>query len=497
VAVPQDEEKGVIFHPKQLVSSFAKEGMVCALYEPTEDFPIGKDSEVFNLCDRADVVVFDWDLFNQDGQNLLPLISNLVNESLNSVPHQVRLFVIYTATPDLSLVHSKIENHLSIKNNEIDSDSDRLTLKIFATQIIVRGKKDVPSRTEENKAFEIAEIDLAQKVIDVFAEMNRGLLPSYALHGMSAVRRNSKKILDRFHSDMDGAFLLHRALCFEDQDAFEQLPELLSEEVLAVILDEQISADTMKEISKDTARTLRLNISNIENCKNINGQSLSRTEAEKCVRNYLGAGLPAIKAEFKLPKDHVKKIHTALDCHNTNAEKKLAELFSIRTQYHGAKPPTLGFGTVVRKKKNSSWEYSFCLMPICDGIRLKHGKDPNTNKYKRTSFPFWTLTPVGNGVKGKGIVVLPNMDSYIELLSFGKPRDKLWVDTFVQGKSGTVTARNHTKNKSFWFHGEKAKFQWVAQLKPEHAQRIAHDIGQSLSRVGVVEAEWLRLLTEP
>ena len=37
--------------------------------------------------------------------------------------------------------------------------------------------------------------------------------------------------------------------------------------------------------------------------------------------------------------------------------------------------------------------------------------------------------------------------------------------------------------------------EWVAQLKPGLAQRVANDIGQSFSRVGVVEAEWLRLLT--
>ena len=65
--------------------------------------------------------------------------------------------------------------------------------------------------------------------------------------------------------------------------------------------------------------------------------------------------------------------------------------------------------------------------------------------------------------------------------------------TVKTDESGTVVASK--VDASFWFHGEKTCLEWVAQLKPAHAQRIAHDIGQSFSRVGVVEAEWLRLLT--
>lgn len=352
------------------------------------------------------------------------------------------------------------------------------------------GKPNVPGRTAENKALEVLEEYLADRVIDEFARMNNGILPSYALHGMSSIRRNSKKILDKFHGDMDGAFLLHRALIIASEDAFDQLPELLAEEVLAVILDEQILSTDMIHISNEIASTLPLKLPQLNLIPAPN--SPIRTVEER-VRMFLGGGAPAIKNEFKFENKEVpvEKLHSAMGCDQSKTEKKLAALFNIRTKYFKSKQPTLGFGTIVRNLHEgdgaNEFTYSLCLMPICDGIRLKHGDE------KLTAFPFWSLNAVRKNANGRGIVVSTKEDSYLDLMASGKPRDMLWIDKFKADDSGTVVASKDAD--SFWFQGEKIRLEWVAQLKPAHAQRIAHDIGQSFSRVGVVEAEWLRMLT--
>jgi hypothetical protein len=36
-------------------------------------------------------------------------------------------------------------------------------------------------------------------------------------------------------------------------------------------------------------------------------------------------------------------------------------------------------------------------------------------------------------------------------------------------------------------------YEWIAELKTEHAQRAAEEFGRMLSRVGLTESEWLRL----
>ena len=66
---------------------------------------------------------------------------------------------------------------------------------------------------------------------------------------MAAIRRNSKRILDRFHGDLDGAFLLHRELVMTSGEAFDHLPELLAEEIRAIVEDERISATEAKRIA--------------------------------------------------------------------------------------------------------------------------------------------------------------------------------------------------------------------------------------------------------
>lgn len=481
----------VPYHPKQLVGSFAKEGIVCALYEPEKNFDTATDSEIFKLCERADAVIFDWDLYGEDGNNILPLIKNLVDDSQNSIPHHVRLCVIYTTKPNLQQVANSIFEHLRNANLEIQPVQNPLTLRAGATRIIVLGKPNVTGRTEEGRALEVLEEDLATRVIDEFAKMNIGILPSYALHGMSSIRRNSRKILDKFHGDMDGAFLLHRALTIASEDAFDQLPELLAEEVLSVVLDEQISPAAMVQIANEIANGLSLNLPPIK--LNPVQNSPTRTDEER-VRMFLGGGVPAIKSEFKFENKEVPVglLHSAMGCGQSNAEKRLAALFNVRTRYFKSKSPTLGFGAIARYSHEeggvTKLAFALCLMPICDGIRLKHGEG------KLTSFPFWALN---NGVKenvnGRGMVVLTIEGDYLELMASGKPRDMLWIDRFKPDESGVVTASK--EGESFWFQGEKNRLEWVAQLKPSHAQRIAHDIGQSFSRVGVAEAEWLRLVT--
>jgi hypothetical protein len=68
------------------------------------------------------------------------------------------------------------------------------------------------------------------------------------------------------------------------------------------------------------------------------------------------------------------------------------------------------------------------------------------------------------------------------------------MEYFQAGAEGTVTAVS--KNKKNILAGISVELEWIAQLKPAHAQRIAQDIGNSFSRIGLIEAEWLRIKSE-
>ena len=84
--------------------------------------------------------------------------------------------------------------------------------------------------------------------------MHRGLLSGLALKGLSSIRKNTKRLLDKFSGELDGAFILHRALVkkSEQQEALDKLPELLADE-LSAILEDSLFSDFETESVKWTS----------------------------------------------------------------------------------------------------------------------------------------------------------------------------------------------------------------------------------------------------
>jgi len=173
---------------------------------------------------------------------------------------------------------------------------------------------------------------------------------------------------------------------------------------------------------------------------------------------------------------------------------RLAALFSSRTQYTSS-ARRLSLGTVVRfrpkhsKASATPWQYAVCLVPECDSLRLRSNLP--------TQLPFWTVEPeqfTGN-LRRNGMVLASCCGGHISLSASGKAGDKFWTDSFrVDEKTKTVMASR--LKATYRYEGTKRTIEWLGQLKPLHAHRIAHEITDGLSRIGVSEAEWLRLLCD-
>jgi hypothetical protein len=409
----------------------------------------------------------------------------------------------------LVAVADKVYNRLKNVGFKAEPQRSPCRLQSGATRLIVFGK-DLARFGSDEEQFTVKESELANRLIDEFADMNAGILPSYALHGMAAIRRNSKRILDRFQAGMDGAFLLHRALLMETEDAFEQLPELLSEELLAVIEDAHGGIAKIQEGSKELASTYQVGSPSKSWCDK-NGKPI---DASPIIREILMNGLAGLSDESKncqqasnlaksggrrIDAQIIRDLHSMVDRESIGSNQRLASLFTARTQY-GGQVRHLSYGTVIRHREvvaeDSPWTYSFCLMPACDAIRLNLTRQ---FKEKRPlAFPFWKLKEdvySGNALRRGLVIELPD-NSYVELSAGGKARDMLWMASFEANETtGTVAAER--KHSRFLFGSDQnLEIEWIGQLKPLHAQRIAHDIGQSLSRVGLVEAEWLRMLCD-
>jgi hypothetical protein len=125
---------------------------------------------------------------------------------------------------------------------EVTLNQDKLQLGSGATTISILGKPRVPGRPAAIvDAYVVEQRDLAARLLRDFCTMHRGLLSGLALKGLSSIRSNTKRLLDKFSTDLDGAFLLHRALVKSDHEALEELPELLAGELSAILEDDLLN----------------------------------------------------------------------------------------------------------------------------------------------------------------------------------------------------------------------------------------------------------------
>lgn len=493
-----DKENEENYHPRQLMESFAQKGIVCALYEPREKFSTDLDSEIFRLCERADVIILDWDLHNDAGDGVSQLLSGLIKKSQSESPHHVRFCAIYTTKQSLHSVMDLLLEKLEREECEVAVEEGKLRLIAGATRISVFGKPSALTRTDNEKSYEVPEPELADRVIAQFAELHHGILPAFALHGLASVRRNTKRLLDKFSSDLDGAFLLHRALVLDSTEAFDELPELLSDEIRAVLEDSWPGEAPIGDVVAATIGNLALNDPNPV-WKTLAGLEY---DAKAKFRELLISGQKALydaRKECNQLKDVksgslqgtrpdlLKGLEEMLAVGTQSRTELLAALFCNRTQYR-TEDRKLQFGTVVRHRKEgeAQWSFSLCLMPICDSQRLKREHD----------FPFWKLknnTKCGLAQRRSGIVVEVE-EGTVSLAAGGKVREMLWIASFAPDGSEWVRANN--VDGYFKFETQGLKVQWVAELKPLHAQRIAAHMGTEISRVGLVESEWLRLFCD-
>ena len=462
-------------HPKELMESFATMGIVCALYQPTRTTPVNENSTIFNLCQKADIVVLDWDLFREDGTKVSDLIANLIKQSAEVQPHHFRLCSIYTNKPDLLLTAQVLQKRLETAGcTGVTLDNDKLQLGSGATRISILGKPGVTNRPPTQSSYVVEQRNLANKLLQDFCAMHRGLLSGFALKGLSSIRTNTKRLLDKFSSDLDGAFLLHRALVKMDHEALEELPELLAGELSAILEDDLLSGIDCESVTNQF----------------IDSFNLAKPEdvavfIETDIRQHLKEGKVPINGKNAI--NTLERYSNMVDSTGHSSSEKLSLLFNNRTQYL-AVSQRLKFGTVIKHRKNAtndSWEYSVCLMPICDSRNRSKSSGGMT-------FPFWRLNRDLNKNNIAAFVV-EDTHSTIRLSVGGKIRDKLWLSNV---KLDNGWARTTPEALGFEDIDKINEIHWVAQLKPLHAQRIALHVGSEASRVGVTESEWLRLVLQ-
>jgi hypothetical protein len=473
--------------PKAIIDAFAREGLVCAVLSPQK----GEDPSATLLpaARRADLVILDWVLHDDDGSRIKELIDALLREDEEPVRRRLRTIAIYTAQDDLPGVADEVKSLLEkhFDDCKLNSTDGGLSLERGPVRITVLAK-DTVKLAPELEDRQVSLDDLPRRMISEFSALCAGIVTGVALASLSALRSDAHKILQALPRDLDPSFVGHRAALANADDAQDVLVELVVSELASVLHDHDVAqhADHSR-----IRRWLQAQLVENEALGEITVGEKTLTLGAERLYQVIKKGLGDKDARAAIAKD----LQGASDSRMKEIGKRATELFAgseeiaaasdallmermmVRTRY--AHPPRhLTLGTLVR---NAEGDYLLCVQPICDSMRIG----------KERAFPFLLAGKPRSG-KGPDVVVSGSEGKPIELAI---PREPYAMRLITcKGTHGVCLA--HEVDGDLVFETDSTPLAWIADLKESYAQRFAERLATNLARVGLDEHEIMRLNRE-
>jgi len=454
-----------------ITESFSKVGLICGVVKPVGD----GDVDVAAV-ERADLVVIDWRL-DDDGERALKLINSILDGDQGQ---RLRLIAVYTGESKIVWIGEQINKNLHNNGYHFEGvpRDSAVTLSCGHCRIEIYAKPYTQLNLElKNRSVSYA--DLPGRLIDDFARMTAGLMPSIALVALTAVRENAHRVLDKFDSRLDAAFLTHRA-CLDVPDDSEQhmVAQIASE--LRAIMEEKV--DGNPSARKDAIESW------IEKFKSsgsieFGGGSVPRQD----VFDMLEKGL-AVSKPNSLSRSKAHSLLTAGFARDEDGDPSgLDRRFAWMTCFRAIDPPDkkLWLGTAVRRCGDSDGEeFLLCMRPRCDSVRMKGTEsflflplvDP------RQSTLQLVVRSSSNGPTYRQVSVDTDMSRW-EMIEFEPdPTARAVVAQKEENGSAGYVFTDVCGNR----------YEWIGELKTEVAHSVGQTLGSTLSRIALDRSEWLR-----
>jgi len=486
-------DKAHELNAKKLIENFAKKGMVCAVIRPKDVEVEALGDQVYPLAETCDIVVFDWVLYDaSDGRKVKELIGEITKRS-SEKDKRLRLIVVYTGQLELADIAEQIKTALEAGGQSNVTTKNSYTLEIGPVRIAVYAKGFVTTPIgNEELAARIIPIDrLPDKLINEFTDMTMGLVSNVAVQSLAALRSNTHHILSKFHPGIDAPFLAHRAMLTQPDVASDLLVYLIGTEITAILDGEEVGkvADVFEE-----SDIIKAWLDNKESEGYSFAERFSFTNSSEVVGalcKLLRSGIEDEKLSNELKifknKPH-KKALTEKFCQSSDSandlEYQFAVLSSIKSDYR-VRPPALLPGSLLKETREldgkDQYFYWVCIQPACDSFRITSAR----------SFPFLELELVEEGKPFN--LVIPDRDKgYVRVKTVFSPH-RSRMEVFDPTTDGLQMVRAEQRDERYYFTAKRGtRYEWIAELKIEHAQRIVNEYAAQLSRVGLDESEWLR-----
>lgn len=495
----QTEEKVNVFDAHEISSIFAQKGKLCTIFAPatTEDLEFCK-----TIFSKSDVVVLDWFLKLKDPKQLVDLeadaeddeprgvytkdmIKNIVEDASNK---KLKLIIVYTG--DVAIMHDIINEILeavSIYDKYQIDENDTCRVYSQNVSILVRAK----SNGDDNNQLKYID-DLKSKIVDYknlpdfiseeFSNFVGGLLPNFALSAITAIRRNTSNILGIFSKDIDPAFLGHYVSIPDCNDAISMLPKIFGTAVANLIETSDVDFDSWIEAWIDENIKDSNTIINGKNI-DINAEKLkcllkSSTDFEEKFNTSFDIQVKREKVN-RYTADLYKIETTKLFCSEkaNTSNYKWAKLVQHSNLFSSPKIHRLTTGTIIKYKEEE--KFLICIQQSCDSVRISPDEE-------RT----FLFLPLVQGINGEAIVVGEQDHLIVDNKSYS-----IKLHRFSPNENNANITAELKENGEYVFEDTDGKqFVWVAELKELFAQHIVSAYASQLSRVGIDNSEWIRLV---
>ncbi len=463
-----------------VIDAFADLGMVCAVLRVANDPAVPE--RTVRAAVRADMVVLDWQIHESAGDKALDVLRRILEDDQSN--HRLRLIAIYTGEPDLGEICRRVEEVINnfYEGDELVVDSPSRITKGPVRVVILAKQGTVRDHSPMPLPQEVAEIELPQTLVDEFGEMTNGLLRTVALAGVTTIRENAHRVLARFDQTLDAAYLGHRILLPHPPDAEDHLVAALGSELISILDEDRPGAHA--------------DIDAIEYWLNGSGAPdvsdprifASADVTKECLQLLL-RGIDAVDTNYikdgkKTLKTRGTELFTDCPAAATRSNGNFAALLSSKTRYPGQRP-RLTVGTVAYSEEHDNHQYLLCLQPKCDSVRLGAA----------SGFPFLPLAIVKDDERALSyhLAVEIHKGEWETLGIIPKPSE-LIVCSFEAGPNppGEVLAAEDERGEFYFEDVVGTRYRWVAEMKEEHAFRVAGAVASALTRPGPNDAEWLR-----
>lgn len=518
----------------QIVNAFAKEGMICGSYLPEKGTPAATIIDCLTTISRpADVLIFDWQLHEKEAEKekhhaTVEAVTKVLLDDING-GGRLRLIIIYTGEDDLEnecgrlikrfetakIDNPLIQNQLPVKLNEKQTHP---TLASPQSMIVFCNKaKSIGA----HMLTAVPVTELPSFVLKNFSELSKGLLRSYALACISAIRNDTHRFLSQFDPKLDGAYVAQRISIPDPDEAPNMMRDIIMSDVASTIHNDE----TEKYLGADAA-TAWLDQSGIkhDSADDFKRFSEQQSDSKKAValksppkysvvKNALSTSC-SVNSE-KIGKKHLISLMYEQEADEISSSHTFSMLSLVaRGRSHLLRPPhrdpVLSIGSLIHETHRKC--YLLCIVPRCDSVRLdkdiQQNEEGEQSVIVRIPFIEYGIThdsPTQDS-KQKPVkdfeLVIPGEAGSGAIRLHQKPKSSALITLQFRINKGDGSIRSKKTDAGNYVFtaitGEGAeekevKWEWVADLHEAAALSIVNRFSSKLTRIGLNEFEWLRV----